>query len=85
MPGVDGLALQGRLAELERDLPIVFVTGHGDIPMSVRAIKGGAVDFLTKPVETAAMLAAVREALATSVHGGRRTPSRRNCDSGTRA
>jgi FixJ family two-component response regulator len=67
MPGVDGLALQGRLAELERNLPIVFVTGHGDIPMSVRAIKGGAVDFLTKPVEMAAMLAAEREALATSV------------------
>lgn len=64
MPSVDGLVLQRRLAELEKDLPTVFVTGHGDIRMSVHAIKAGAVDFLTKPVETKALVAAVREALA---------------------
>ena len=50
LPGLDGLALQQRLRETGEDLPIVFLTGHGDIPMSVRAIKAGAADFLTKPV-----------------------------------
>jgi FixJ family two-component response regulator len=64
MPQIDGPALQARLAELDRDLPIVFVTGRGDIPTSVRAMKSGAVDFLTKPVDTKALVAAVREALA---------------------
>jgi FixJ family two-component response regulator len=49
MPGLDGLGLQARLREAGQDLPIVFLTGHGDIPMSVQAIKAGAVDFLTKP------------------------------------
>jgi FixJ family two-component response regulator len=47
MPGLDGLALQRRLAESGTVLPIVFLTGHGDIPSSVQAIKHGAVDFLT--------------------------------------
>jgi len=63
MPGLDGLALQRRLAETGQSLPIVFVTGHGDIPMSVRAIKAGATDFLTKPVQAQALIAAVRSAL----------------------
>ena len=49
LPGLSGLDLQARLAELGDDIPIVFVTGHGDIPMSVRAMKAGAVEFLTKP------------------------------------
>ena len=53
MPGLDGLELQRRLAAAGESLPIVFVTGHGDIPMSVRAIKAGATDFLTKPVQAA--------------------------------
>jgi FixJ family two-component response regulator len=65
MPDIDGPALQDRLAMLDRDLPIVFVTGQGDIPTSVRAMKSGAVDFLTKPVDTQALVAAVREALTT--------------------
>jgi FixJ family two-component response regulator len=64
MPEIDGLALQGRLAEIDHDLPIVFVTGQGDIPTSVRAMKSGAADFLTKPVDTKALVTAVREALA---------------------
>ena len=63
MPGLDGLELQRRLAEAGQSLPIVFVTGHGDIPMSVRAIKAGATDFLTKPVQAQALVAAVREAI----------------------
>jgi len=64
MPGVDGLELQRRLAETGQSLPIVFVSGHGDIPMSVRAIKAGATDFLTKPVRADALLAAARSAIA---------------------
>jgi FixJ family two-component response regulator len=63
LPGLDGLELQQRLAEAGRKLPIVFVTGHGDIPMSVKAIKAGAADFLTKPVQAQALLAAVRSAI----------------------
>ena len=63
MPGLDGLALQRRLAEAGQRLPIVFVTGHGDIPMSVQAIKAGAADFLTKPVQARELLAAVRSAI----------------------
>jgi FixJ family two-component response regulator len=49
LPGLSGLDLQARMAELHQDIPIVFITGHGDIPMSVRAMKAGAVEFLTKP------------------------------------
>ena len=64
LPGLDGLALQRQLAERGPAPPIVFLTGHGDIPMSVRAVKAGAVDFLTKPVDAEALLAAVRTALA---------------------
>jgi len=64
MPGVDGLELQLRLADLEQVAPIVFLTGHGDIPMSVKAVKRGAVDFLTKPVDEKVLLAAVDNAVA---------------------
>jgi FixJ family two-component response regulator len=64
MPGMNGLQLQEQLAGRGADLPIVFLTGHGDIPASVRAMKGGAVNFLTKPVDTEDLLAGVREALA---------------------
>jgi FixJ family two-component response regulator len=63
MPGLDGLALQEALAARGIELPTLFLTGHGDIPRSVRAMKGGAVDFLTKPVDDGAFLRAVREAL----------------------
>jgi FixJ family two-component response regulator len=63
MPGLDGLALQLRLFENGQAMPIVFLTGHGDIPMSVRAIKGGAADFLTKPVASETLIAAVRAAI----------------------
>jgi FixJ family two-component response regulator len=64
MPGLDGLELQAALAKQGAGLPVVFVTGHGDIPMSVRAMKTGAVDFLTKPIKKEALLQAVEAALA---------------------
>ena len=63
MPEIDGLELQRRLTRSGELLPIVFLTGHGDIPMSVQAIKAGAEDFLTKPVNDADLLRAVRAAL----------------------
>jgi FixJ family two-component response regulator len=63
MAGLGGLELQDRLAELGCLLPIVFLTGHGDIPTSVRAIKAGAEDFLPKPVPKGTLLAAVDRAL----------------------
>jgi FixJ family two-component response regulator len=63
MPVLDGLELQRRLTEEGHALPIVFLTGHGDIPMSVQAIKAGAADFLTKPVNSEALVSAVRAAI----------------------
>ena len=66
MPGIDGLAMQQRLTASGGLLPIVFLTGHGDIPMSVRAVKAGAVDFLTKPVKGVDLLRAVGAALDLS-------------------
>ena len=63
LPGLDGLELQRRQSESGQALPIVFLTGRGDIPMSVRAIKAGAVDFLTKPVQSEPLFRAVRAAL----------------------
>lgn len=66
MPGIDGLELQERLSGEGVTLPVIFLTGHGDIPMSVRAIKAGAVDFLTKPVDHAELTRAVSHALALS-------------------
>ena len=63
MPEIDGLAVQERLRQSGNELPVVFLTGHGDIPMSVRAVKAGAEDFLTKPVNAVDLLRAVRAAL----------------------
>jgi len=63
MPELDGLALQDHLTHEGILIPIVFLTGHGDIPTSVRAIKAGATDFLTKPVDAAVLAGAVRAAL----------------------
>ena len=64
LPGPSGLDLQQRLATAENPLPIVFVTGHGDIPKTVRAMKAGAVDFLTKPVDAPVLIDAVARAIA---------------------
>jgi FixJ family two-component response regulator len=66
MPGPSGIALQAALREARRDLPIVFMTGHGDVSTSVRAMKGGAVDFLEKPFRAAELLACVQRGLARS-------------------
>jgi FixJ family two-component response regulator len=63
LPGLDGLGLQQLLGEAANGLGIVFLTGQGDIPMSVQALKAGAVDFLTKPVKAEALIAAVTSAL----------------------
>jgi FixJ family two-component response regulator len=63
LPGLSGLDLQKRLVEVNIDIPIVFITGHGDIPMSVRAMKAGAVEFLTKPFRDQDLLDAISQAL----------------------
>src|SRR5262245_4821144 len=64
LPGQSGLDLQRELAAANRELPIIFITGHGDIPMSVQAMKGGAIEFLTKPFRDQDLLDAVRLGLA---------------------
>ena len=65
MPGVDGLEFQRRLVDAGCPLPIVFITGHADIPMSVRAMRAGVLNFLSKPVNDDDLLGAVREAVET--------------------
>ncbi len=64
LPGMDGLEFQSKLADMRSILPIVFMTGYGDIPMTVRAMRGGAVDFLAKPVQQKDILQAVSRAVA---------------------
>ena len=63
MPGLSGLDLQGELNHACIQLPVIFITGHGDIPTTVRAMKAGAVEFLTKPVSDSDLLAAINQAL----------------------
>ena len=63
LPGLSGLDLQSKLAAGNRPLPILFITGHGDIPMSVRAMKAGAAEFFTKPFDDRALLRAIRTAI----------------------
>ena len=63
LPGLSGLDLQKRIAEADIEIPIIFITGHGDIPMTVRAMKAGAVEFLTKPFRDQDLLDAVQQAL----------------------
>lgn len=66
LPDLNGLELQKRVAAERLDLPIIFITGHGDIPMTVRAMKAGAVEFLTKPFDENVLLGAIRNALERS-------------------
>jgi FixJ family two-component response regulator len=66
MPGLSGLQLQKRVANDRADMPIIFITGYGDIPMTVEAMKAGAVEFLTKPFTDEALLAAIRQAIERS-------------------
>ena len=63
LPGLSGLDLQHELVEAQIQLPIIFVTGHGDIPRSVQAMKAGAAEFLTKPLHPQCLLAAIRKAI----------------------
>src|SRR5471032_1319026 len=66
LPGLDGLELQKQLAVEPVDMPIIFITGHGDVPKSVQAMKAGALEFLTKPINTGALVSAIRNALQRS-------------------
>ena len=66
MPGLSGLELQKRVANDRADMPIIFITGDGDIPMTVEAMKAGAVEFLTKPFTDEALLGAIRQAIERS-------------------
>ena len=63
LPGLSGLDLQKRMAEAEIEIPIIFITGHADIPMTVQAMKAGAVEFLTKPFREQDLLDAIQQAL----------------------
>jgi len=63
LPGISGLDFQGELAKADIHIPVIFITGHGDIPMTVRAMKAGAVEFLTKPFRDQDLLDAVQIAL----------------------
>jgi FixJ family two-component response regulator len=66
MPDLNGLELQQRLAPDRGDMPVIFITGYGDIPMSVRAMKAGAIEFLTKPLGNQALLDAIAQAIERS-------------------
>src|SRR5260221_8058924 len=71
LPDINGFELQQELAAKDIQIPIIFLTGHGDIPMSVRAIKAGALEFLTKPFEDEYLLEAIRKAITPDSKGGR--------------
>jgi len=66
LPGLNGLELQARIGADRTDMPIIFITGHGDVPMSVQAMKAGAVEFLTKPFGDGVLLSAIRNAIERS-------------------
>jgi FixJ family two-component response regulator len=66
LPGLNGLELQKRVAVERTDVPIIFITGHGDVPKTVQAMKAGAVEFLTKPFSDEALLSGIRQALERS-------------------
>ncbi|HOW76888.1 MAG TPA: response regulator [Candidatus Competibacteraceae bacterium] len=77
MPGMSGLDLQKRLQEMDCRMPIIFITGHGDVPMAIRAMKAGAFDFVEKPFQAQALLDRLHEALALDAQE-RRRQARRN-------
>lgn len=81
LPGMNGLDLQGQLADSNIRTPIVFMTGHGDVPMSVRAMKAGAIDFLAKPFREQDML----DAVAAAVDFDRQARQTEDAESGLRA
>src|SRR5262245_57612805 len=71
MPGMDGLELQQKLSKLQADVPVIVITGHGDVPLAVKAMKAGAVDFIEKPFSDDVILASI--AAATRARQARRT------------
>lgn len=71
MPDTDGLEVQARLAQQGIGLPIIMLTGHGDVTLAVRAIKAGAIEFLEKPFERVALIAAIEQALDQAARNGR--------------
>jgi FixJ family two-component response regulator len=85
LPGLSGLDLQQRMVEAGMEIPIIFITGHGDIPMTVRAMKAGAVEFLTKPFREQDLLDAIQQALerdrTAREQRGKIEELRRRCDS----
>src|SRR6201990_2993247 len=66
LPGVSGLDLQRSIASERKDMPIIFITGHGDVPMTVKAMKAGAIEFLTKPFDDETLLNAIRHCIERS-------------------
>jgi RNA polymerase sigma factor (sigma-70 family) len=78
LPDLNGLDLQKRIASDRKDMPIIFITGHGDVPMTVRAMKAGAVEFLTKPFGDEALLSAIRHSIERS-----QATLRREAETGT--
>jgi FixJ family two-component response regulator len=82
LPDLNGLDLQKRIASDRKDMPIIFITGHGDVPMTVKAMKAGAVEFLTKPFGDEALLSAIRHSIDRSQNALRReaeTGTLRDC------
>jgi len=82
LPDINGLDLQRQVASDRADLPIIVITGHGDVPMTVTAMKAGAVEFLTKPFDSAALVVAIGQAIARSeaaMRQGERTRVLRDC------
>jgi two-component system response regulator FixJ len=76
MPGISGIDLLRRLGEMQITIPVIVITGHGDVPLAVQAMKGGAVDFLEKPFEDELLLASVRSALDRSQENAARDAER---------
>lgn len=81
MPGMDGIELQKAMLDLHIYLPIIFLTGYGDIPTSVTAIKNGAIDFLTKPINSADLLASIKSAILKSLEAWGKSKTFSDCQS----
>ncbi len=77
MPDMDGFELQSELSKLDHEIPIIFMTGHGGVPDSVKALRAGAIDFLQKPIPTTVLLASINEAIKQD-HENRVTNSKKN-------
>ena len=85
LPDLNGLELQRRVAPDRTDMPIIFISGYGDVPMTVRAMKAGAVEFLTKPFDDDVLLDAIRGAIERSrIALDARSRRRRSCGAATR-